>query len=629
MGAPGWTLLRCLLVVVSVLSVRLVGGVAFAAEQPQPPPAPQCAGAAVTLRLFLDLECPHCRRAWPVFVRAAADQPCTVVQLHHLPLSAHPNAFLAAQVAVVARKLGKELPFVDRVFATGRTDEATLAKVLAELGLDGASVLAQAKVAPTQQALQRERQAALAFGVNATPSALIDGRGLGGVPPEQALARALAVAKRRADRLAADVAAGADSERAGLCAENPEFVPAFDALRAARVGAPAAAQPQPGTTGALYRVPVLQSDTVMGGKDAAVTLVLFVDLARPWTFLELADVLKLASTNPGVRVAVKWLASAGPHQSEGERVAALLQAWATGPARDALLGAPLLNLAAKGELTAAKLQALQDQLAEPDRRAIAKAAASGDTAAQLQGHDDLSRRVDAGPGALFVQGRRWLGRAGDSGLGHVIAAAARAAAVQRAQGLPAETVYRDVIAPGRWRSDVDLDLGPREELVALPEVGQRGPTVHLLVDFASQASRAAWFMVRRLVQPGATAIKLQLGALPRNGTASPSGKAFAVAAALGKQLAAADALFAAAKPDDAVFLAKMPATCQLTAAQWSASAQSPQVVATTAAIAALRQRVDLGDEPVIAIDGRMYVGPLDEARLQRAIFAPQGGGGQP
>ena len=613
-----------MLTALAVLHLLLLAGTPMAAEVANAPQSEPVCAVRIAVRLFVDLECPHCRRAWPTSVQALADHPCATALVHHLPVSHHPNAMLAAQVALVARQLGKELQFIDAVFASGGADELALTKALTRAGLDPAVVLPQAKTLQMRQAVDRERQAALAFGVSVTPSALIHGRGMGGTPPLEAIARALGVAQRRALRIAAEIGPAGDNERASLCGESPEFAAAFDALRASRAGT-AASRTGTGDVGALYRVAVHPTDTVAGVADAAVTLVLFVDPARPWTSDEVRPLLAIQARQPAVRVVVKWVAAPGPRQAEAVKIAALLQAWTQAPARQGLAN-ELPSLVAGGPLSLARVQAALTSVPDEQRRRIVQAAATGDVAVVLQANADLARRVDAQPGAVFVQGRRWLGRASDAGMAASVSDAQAAFAARAAQGGVAHSeIYAALIARGIWRSDADLDLGPPEDLAldAVPQVGNRGPTVVLLVDVGSQASRAAWFMLRHHVQPGAMAIRLQIAALPRRGKSTPAGVALAAATVLGRQVAAADALFASANPDDAATVAKVAAICQLRAPQWLDVRADVRVTQVANAVAALRQRANLGDEPVIAIDGRLYLGPLDEARLQQAIFAPR------
>lgn len=586
---------------------------AWAQAAPAPPPAGQQphSPAAVTVRLFIDLECPHSRKAWPRYRTALAGSAGSRLIVHHLPQAIHPLARSAAQAALAARLQGKELAFVDAVMAQPGADDASIARAAQLAGVDVAAMARDLNSPRVLQAVERERQAALAFGVRATPSALVNGKGLGGVPSEQALGRTLADARRQAEVVAQQAGPGADPERLGLLRQQPEFVAAFDVLRA-ESGSPEGVVTQPrGVVGTLYRVDASAGDLSLGATESPVTLVLFLDPEVAWPMAEAQALRRVQVADRRVRLVFKVLTGA-----QTREVDLWLAALADLADRESLLvrlidaGGPWTLQAVQ---KAARVQGAQAQLEAGARQPRATG--------WLHGQAELARRVDARPGSLYINGKLWLGRAADAGLQEAIAAAAHDFAQKVGEGVPAGRAYQALTAQGRFKTEEEMDLRDGEalgDLSALPTLGGRGTDVVLLLDFGSLASRAAWQMLRRLPASGRTPIRLHIGVL-QNGVAAPLPwyRALLAGQALRVLPEAVDALFSLQKrgtvdqPGLCSQLKKAKTEC---AAAWAAA--DPD--SARRGVAAARERTDWGDEPVIFVDGRLYVGPLDEERLLRA-----------
>jgi protein-disulfide isomerase len=188
--------------------------------------------AKVVVRLFVDLQCPHTRRAWPLYRDAVTALPAGLLVLHHFPLSRHPLARDAALAALAARKLGKELAFVDAVLSGPAPDAAALQAAAVAAGLAPAAFAAALADPALPAALERERQAIAALGIRATPSALVNGRGLGGVPDADALPIVLDGAALHAQAAVQEAGRDADAEWMAMARITPDFVPAFEQLRA-------------------------------------------------------------------------------------------------------------------------------------------------------------------------------------------------------------------------------------------------------------------------------------------------------------------------------------------------------------------------------------------------------------
>ena len=579
--------------------------------------------AQVVVRLFLDAECPWSRQAWPLYRHAASETPLVTLIVQHLPLSRHPLALPAAVAAVAARAQGRELTFLDALWRESVPNAVALERAAAVAGIDLAAWEKARRDPAILAQVQREQQAGLAFGIRSTPSALLNGRGLGGVPPIEALQRAIQLALAAAQRDLADLGPCADLERIGVLRHAPDFLPAFDALREGRALATTQTNPPPrGCLGPRWRVTVVESDLAYG-REAALQCVLFLDPTSPWQLSELAKLLELREREAkagrdDVRVVVKlllhearrhwqagtpplalWLAAAA--QSQPQQAAQLLGVLATG----ALQRQALPELTAAAGLDAVQLRRLADAPA---------------ATAWLEQATDLARRTDAVPGSLFLNGRRWLGQAGDDGL----PIALQQLRGERAQPALRGQTYAALVATGRSLREVELDLLPPEALPPLPgltALGTAGPQVQLFVDFRSPHSRAGFYMLRRLVASADTPIRLTLASIASVAEpgVSASGAAIVAAARLGRGMEMAEWLFSAAKPDDWSTIFAPLRKWGLDQATFQRAVEAAETRATLRAVWSAKQRRDMGDEPVIYLGDRLYQGPLDEARLERAV----------
>lgn len=592
---------------------------------PIPAQSPATARASPTIRLVLDLQCPHSRRAWPVY-RAQAQAAGAQLLVHHLPLSRHPLAAVAGHAALAARLQGAELLFVDALLQQAQLDDAGIAGAAVAAGLDLVQFERDLRDPATVAGLQREKQAALAFGVQATPSALVAGRGLGGVPAPQVLLRQLAVAARRMALLAAQLPAPADLERAAVALSHPDFLAALDALRSARFAASLPADATHGWLGQRYRVEVLQGDVAVGSADAAITVAAYVDSQQPWTIAQLTRLRQWQAAS-GARLIVRVL----PGPAKASHAAAL---WWAAAALATGSSAPKMLEALPADRSWSESDILQAaRTFGLDSSRLTALAAKPEATAQLHAVVAQAQRIDAGPGAVFVNGRRWLGLVQDGGWQAALTAEA---ALFRSAG-SATGAYALLVRDGKWRQDAELDLQePIElgDLTALPKVGSAGPELVLLVDFSSPASRAAWHMVRRWTQPLGTAGLLRIAALPGHGQKDSAATEVLLAAAeLGKASVAVDALFDGSawnKLNGPAVHAWAAKKLGVPLATWQRAQGRTAPQEALQAMYRLRQCTDWGEEPVIFLVGRLYTGPLDEARLERALrFAAKQASAQP
>ncbi len=614
---------------IALISVLLGHAVAGHA-QPIGLPGSEADGATrlvpplVTVRLFLDLECPYSRQAWPLWREAVqARQPAVALVVQHLPLSRHPHAQAAALAAVAARQQGKELAFIDALLRDPVPDGTAIGKAARAVGLDADAMARFVEAPQTKAMVDRERQAGLALGVRATPGALVNGRGIGGVPPEPALRRALDLATAEAKAALQDAGSAADPERLGLLKHAPEFLPAFDALRTGRaLGAPAAQVPPSGQLGPRYRVPVLAHDVIIGSANASVTAVLLLDPGAPWQVGAVRDLV----ARQGLRVVVKLMPRTDGRGSLERRTGTLdvvLLLTALAMQQPEIAGKIMAELARKATLTAAEVEAKAQALGV-DTAKLRPIQAAPATTGMLFQTLDLAARTEARPGALFLNGRKWLGLTSDAGLDAAVRELDTEARQRATQGLPPADVYDKLVAAGRWRSDAELDLQPAEQLgdtALLPVIGTAGQDVYLFVDFASPHSRAAFYMLRRHINSRDLPIRLHLASIASatEPCVTPSGAAFVVAAALGKAYEFAEKLFDLGKPNDWSALYTEIKKLKLPLAVFQKQIEAEETRAVARATASLKARLDMADEPVLYIGNRLYTGPLDEARIEKAI----------
>lgn len=156
------------------------------------------AAAPIRITVFTDYQCPFCAREHGLLKAAAIRHPADVaITFRHFPLDRiHPHAVAAALAAECAGEQGSFLPFADALFqwrdSIGVIPWSAFAE-RAELrdprGLD--------KCVATERyrtAVLADRDLALALGLRATPSVLVNGRLLPGTPSADVLEREIALA---------------------------------------------------------------------------------------------------------------------------------------------------------------------------------------------------------------------------------------------------------------------------------------------------------------------------------------------------------------------------------------------------------------------------------------------------
>ncbi len=134
--------------------------------------------APVTVVVFADFECPHCRQEAPV-LRQAIDQFRGRAKLvyKHFPLSGHVRAKAAAIATVAAMEQGKFWEMHDIVFENQTAlEDADIRKYAQKIGLDMGKFEASYKVKKGQDLVEEDRVEGEKLEISGTPAVFVNGR---------------------------------------------------------------------------------------------------------------------------------------------------------------------------------------------------------------------------------------------------------------------------------------------------------------------------------------------------------------------------------------------------------------------------------------------------------------------
>jgi len=140
----------------------------------------------VTLVEFFDYSCGYCRTSVPIIDRLIAEDRGLRVVYRELPVLG-PNSQAAARISLAAARTGKYGAFHHQMFAAGRPEPATLARVAAATGVGGAATSPEDQVE-----IDRNTQLADAIGVTGTPGFIVGDRVFGGAVGYDTLKKAIA-----------------------------------------------------------------------------------------------------------------------------------------------------------------------------------------------------------------------------------------------------------------------------------------------------------------------------------------------------------------------------------------------------------------------------------------------------
>ncbi|MGB1700515.1 MAG: DsbA family protein, partial [Nannocystaceae bacterium] len=224
--------------------------------------------APVTIVMFSDFECPFCERAMQT-IHALERRYEGEIRLVYksFPIARHPQAMLAALMAMSAAEQGAFWGFHDRLFSGQGIDTPTLLQHVDELGIDMERVAKDLDTMAHAPAVRRDLAQASQLLVRSTPTFFINGRRVSGAKP-LAFFEALVEEER----------AFASTWRAAGVADEMLYT------HATRLGYEEIEYDRDPTgldESKVYPVPIEESPS-LGPVDAPVTIVVFGDFQCPF-----------------------------------------------------------------------------------------------------------------------------------------------------------------------------------------------------------------------------------------------------------------------------------------------------------------------------------------------------------
>src|SRR5262249_29777557 len=124
-------------------------------------------GAPVTIVVWHDFECPHCRYAMPILDGLFKKYSPNVRLVHKFyPLRSHTNAGPAARAAIAAQNQGRYWEMEQTLFANqGRLSPQEIEQYASSLKLDMKRFQADLSARHTDEVLERDRADADRFGL--------------------------------------------------------------------------------------------------------------------------------------------------------------------------------------------------------------------------------------------------------------------------------------------------------------------------------------------------------------------------------------------------------------------------------------------------------------------------------
>lgn len=159
-------------------SVRLVYFVSVKTIDISDAPTKGNPEAPVTIILFSEFQCPHCRKVGPVLEKVLEKYPDQVrIAFKHYPLRYHDMAERAAAAAVAAQRQGKFWEMHDRLYehAKDLSDEKIF-EIAAEIGLDLDRFSADLDDPKTAEKVNKDKEDGVQAAVTGTPTIFINGR---------------------------------------------------------------------------------------------------------------------------------------------------------------------------------------------------------------------------------------------------------------------------------------------------------------------------------------------------------------------------------------------------------------------------------------------------------------------
>ena len=139
--------------------------------------------AAVTIIEFSDFQCPFCKVAQSTLRKILQTYGNNVrLVFKHLPLEIHPQAWPAARAATCAGAQNRFWQYHDALFEADDLSLETLKRIAATLGLDLPKFKTCLESEASRLAVLKDLQDAQRLGINGTPSFIINGTLVRGIP---------------------------------------------------------------------------------------------------------------------------------------------------------------------------------------------------------------------------------------------------------------------------------------------------------------------------------------------------------------------------------------------------------------------------------------------------------------
>lgn len=150
--------------------------------------------ADVTMVVFTDYNCPHCRAVGPAIDRLLASDPKLKVVWREMPVLG-PGSEVAAAAALAAARQGKYYPFHRALFSGGHPDDQGIAAAAKAAGLALAGLAARSRTPEILHEIQTNLAIARALSVDGTPFFVIGNRTYEGEISYDRLVQAVANAR--------------------------------------------------------------------------------------------------------------------------------------------------------------------------------------------------------------------------------------------------------------------------------------------------------------------------------------------------------------------------------------------------------------------------------------------------
>lgn len=175
-------------------SAKALSGLRADLERPFPGAVLGNPQGTVTLAMFSDFACGYCRQSVADVAELIRRNPDLKVVVRELPILS-PASEAAARMGLAAAEQGKFPRFHELMFAAGQPDDAAIAAVAKQVGLDPARAQKVAQGPRVALELQRNMELARQLGFNGTPSWVVGDEIIAGAVGIERLAKAVALAR--------------------------------------------------------------------------------------------------------------------------------------------------------------------------------------------------------------------------------------------------------------------------------------------------------------------------------------------------------------------------------------------------------------------------------------------------